>query len=146
MGFSVGEDVFSVLAVVGLVATFAAALVHFYHVYAERRSASEDFNLALDIAERLRDQVLIKEKGQLGLLGLSHERIENYSRTLAVQGINLRVEVGALEGGLLFAHGPEPDPRWQCFSQPVEVSLPVTVDQDLGSARMCELSVKVWRS
>ena len=75
MGFSVGEDLFSVLVIVGLVAVFAAALVHSYHVYAERRNASEDFNLALDIAERLRDQVLIKENGQLGLLELSGERL-----------------------------------------------------------------------
>lgn len=146
MVFSVGEDLFSVLVVVGLVAVFVTALAHSYHVYAERRNASEDFDLALDIAERLQDQVLIKENGQLGLLELSSERLENYSRILAMQGINLRVEVGALGGELLFSHGPEPNPLGQYFSPPVGVSLPVAVAQGLGSARMCELSVRVWRN
>lgn len=146
MGFSIGEDLFSVLVVVGLVVVFATALAHSYHVYAERRNASEDFDLALDTAERLINQVLVKENSQLELLELSSERLENYSRILAMQGISLRVEVLALEGEILFAHGPEPDPLGQYFSPPVGVSLPVAVAQGLGSARMCELSVRVWRS
>ena len=146
MVFSVGEDLFSVLVAVGLVAVFVTALAHSYHLYAERRNASEDFDLALDIAEQLRDQVLVGENGQLGLLELSHERLENYSQILAMQGTNLRVEVGTLGGELLFTHGPEPNPLEQYFSPPVGVSFPVAVAQGFGSARPCELSVEVWRN
>lgn len=144
MVFSVGEDLFSVLMTVGLVAVFITALSHSYHLYAERRNASEDFDLALDIAEQLRDQVLVGENGQLGLLELSHEKLENYSKILAVQGINLRVEVGTIGGELLFVHGPEPNLLEQYFSPPVGVSFPVAVAQGFGSARTCELSVEVW--
>jgi hypothetical protein len=117
MVFSVGEDLFSVLIAVGLVAVFVTALAHSYHLYAERRNASEDFDLALDIAEQLRNQVPVGENGQLGLLELSHERLENYSQILAVQGINFRVEVGTF----VFA-------------------------ENLESANACELSVEVWRN
>ncbi len=145
MGFSVGEDLFSVLVVTGLVVVFVAALTHSYHVYVERRNASEDFDLALDIAERLRDQVLMGQGDQLGLLELSHERLENYSRILVLQGINLRVEVRTLEGELLFAHGSEPNALEGYFSPPVGVALPVIVAQDQSSAAPCALSVRVWR-
>lgn len=144
MVFSVGEDLFSVLVAVGLVAVFVTALAHSYHLYAERRNASEDFDLALDIAEQLRDQVLVGENGQLGLLELSHERLENYSQISAMQGINLRVEVDTIGGELFFTHGPEPNPLEQYFSPPVGVSFPVAVAQGFGSARPCELSVEVW--
>jgi hypothetical protein len=146
MVFSVGEDLFLVLVAVGLVAVFVTALAHSYHSYAERRNASEDFDLALDIAEQLRGQVLVGENGQLGLLELSHERLENYSQILAMQGINLRVEVGTFEGELLFAHGPESNPLEQYFSPPVGVSFPVVVAENLGSANTCEFSVEVWRN
>jgi len=145
MVFSVGEDIFSVLVAVGLFAVFVTALAHSYHLYAERRNASEDFDLALDIAEQLRGQVLMGENGQLGLLELSHERLENYSQILAMQGINLRVEVGTFEGEILFVYGQEPNPLGQYFSPPVGVSFPVVVAENLGSANTCELSVEVWR-
>ncbi|MDI6643261.1 MAG: hypothetical protein QMD95_04330 [Candidatus Hodarchaeaceae archaeon] len=145
MVLSVGEDLFSVLVVVGLAAVFIAALAHSYHVYAERRNAFEDFGLALDIAERVKNQLLTGQNDPPALLELSHERLENYSRLLALQGVNLRVEVRALDGELLFAHGPEFNPLEQYFSPPVGVSLPVAVVQNQGSARGCELSVQVWR-
>lgn len=128
MGFSVGEDLFSVLVVTGLVAVFMVALAHSYHIYAGRRNASEDFGLALDIAERLRDQVL------------EGSELENYSRVLALQGISMRVEVRGLEGELLFTHGPKPNPLGRYFSPPVGVGLPAV----LGSTP-CELLVRVWR-
>lgn len=146
MGFSVGEDLFSVLVGVGLVAVFVAALAHSYHIYVERRNASEDFGLALHIAERLRNQVLVGQGGQLGLLEPSHERLENYSQILALQGINLRVEIRTPEGELLFAHGPEPNPLEGYFSPPVGVGLPAAIAQDQSSAVPCELSVQVSRT
>ncbi|HID60787.1 MAG TPA: hypothetical protein EYP46_02875 [Hadesarchaea archaeon] len=144
MEFSVGEDLFSVLVVTGLVIVFVAALTHSYHVYAERRNASEDFDLALDIAKRLRDQILVGQNDQIGLLELSHERLEDYSRILALQGINLRVEVRTLEGESLFVRGPDLNPFEHYFSPPVGVGLPAAV-QNQGLAVLCELSVQVWR-
>lgn len=146
MGFSVGGDLFSVLVAVGLIVVFISALAHTYHVYAERRNAAEDFDLALDIAERLRNQVLVKENGQLGVLELSHERVENYSKILAMQRVNLRVEVMGPGGEILFTHGPEPNFLGQYFSPPVGVSVPAAVAQGPGSTKLCELSVKVWRN
>jgi hypothetical protein len=146
VGFSVGEDLFSVLVAVGLIVVFVSALAHSYHVYAERINAANDFDLALEIADRLRNQVLIKENSPLGVLELSHERVENYSKILAMQGINLHVEVVGLGGEILFAYGQEPNPLEQYFSPPIGVSLPVAVAQNIGSARMCELSVRVWRN
>ncbi len=138
MVFSVGEDLFSVLAIVGLVVVFVVALAHSYHVYAERRNAYEDFDLALDVAERIRYQVLAEKNGQLEL---SRERLENYSKVLATQGVSMRVEVRSLDGGLVFANGPEPDLLGRYFSPPVSVCLPA-VQSAVGT---CELSVQIWR-
>ena len=145
MGFSVGEDLFSVLLIVGLVGVFISALAHSYHIYAERQSAYESFDLALDIAERLKDQVLVTQDGQPGLLELSRNRLEDFSALLALQGVNLRVEVRSLEGELLFAYGPEPNPLERYFSPPAGASLPAAVVQSQRSAKPCELSVHVWR-
>lgn len=141
MVFSVGEDLFSVMVIVGLVVVFVIALAHSYHVYAERRNACEDFDLALDVAERIKYQVLAEENGQLGQPELSRERLENYSRILAIQGVSLRVEVKSLDGEIIFAHGPEPNVLGQYFSPPVGVCLPA-VQSPVG---MCELSVWIWR-
>ena len=146
MGFSVGEDLFSVLLIVGLVGVFIAALAHSYHTYAERQSAYESFDLALDIAERLKDQVLVIQDGRPGLLELSRDRLGDFSALLALQGVNLRVEVRSLEGELLFALGPEPNPLKRYFSPPAGASLPVAVAQSQRSAKPCELSVHVWRN
>jgi hypothetical protein len=90
--------------------------------------------------------VLIKENSPPGVLELSHEKVENYSKILAMQGINLHVKVVGLGGEILFTHGPEPSLLEQYFSPPAGVSLPVAVVQGIGSARMCELSVRVWRN
>lgn len=139
MVLSVGENLLSTLAVVGLVAVFMAALAHSYQVYAERTNAYEDFNLALNIAERIKNQVLASQGGRPGLLELSSERVESYSQLLATQGTSMRVEVRSLDGGLLFSHGPEPN------SSPVGVSLPVAVVKNQWSAEPCELFVRVWR-
>lgn len=143
MMFSVGEDLFSVLVMVSLAVVFISALIHSYHVYAERQNLSEDFDLALDTAERIRHHVLAR---QTGSLELSHERLGDYSNLLNSQGVNLRVEIRSLDGELLFAHGPEPNPLEQYLSPPATSSLPVSVAMDRRSASACELSVEVWRT
>lgn len=144
MVLSVGENLLSTLAIVGLVAVFIAALAHSYHIYAERTNAYDDFNLALDIAERIKNQVLVTQGGQPGLLELSSERLEDYSQLLAIQGVSMRVEVRSLNGELLFSHGPEPD-LLQCSSSPIGVSLPIAAVETQWSAKPCEISVQVWR-
>lgn len=146
MVLHVGEDLFSAILAVSLLSVFTVALVHSYHTYSERQNAFESFDLALDIAERLRDRVLAAREDRLGLAELSQERIDNYSEILALQGISLRVEFRSLDGELLLCSGPESDPMGQYFSPPAGVSIPVAVSCENGSARLCELSVQVWRS
>ncbi|MFH1821627.1 MAG: hypothetical protein ABH852_04205 [Methanobacteriota archaeon] len=145
MVFHVGEDLFSTILAVSLLSVFIAALAHSYHLYSERRNAFEGFDLALDVAERLRNRVLSSRDDRPGLIELSRERLESYSKLLALQGINLRVELRSLDGELLLSNGPEPNPLGQYFSPPASASLPVAVSCDEESARPCELTVKVWR-
>lgn len=146
MVLDVGEDLFSAVLAVSLLSVFIVALVHSYHIYSERQNAFEGLDLALDIAERLRDRVLSTSDGKAGLIEMSQERLENYSKILALQGIKLRVEFRSLDGEPMSFNGPEPDPLGQYFSPPVGVDLPVAVRFENGTTRLCELVVQVWRS
>jgi len=144
MVFNVGEDLLSTVLAVSLLAIFMAALVHSYHIYAERRNAFDDFNLAIDVAEQLQERVLVSP-GNRGLLEPSGEKLENYSKILALQDVNLRVEIRSMTGEVVLCGGKEPSPIQGYFSPPAGVSLPVAVKCGTGSARPCELSVRVWR-
>jgi len=145
MVLNVGEDLFSAILAVLLLSIFTVALVHSYHTYSERQNAFESFDLALDAAERVRDRVLAARDDRLGLVELSQERIDSYSELLSLQGVSLRVEFRSLYGELLLRSGPEPDSMGQYFSPPACVSIPVAVACENGSARLCELSVWVWK-
>ena len=145
MVLHVGEDLFSTILAVSVLSVFIAALFHSYHFYSERQSVFDGFDLALDIAERLRDSVLATHENKPGLIELSQERLENYSKILSIQGINLRVDLRSIDGELLFSHGPEPNPLKQYFSPPAGASLPVAILFGQGSGRLCELTVLVWR-
>jgi len=146
---SVGEDLFATIIVVGLTALLIAALAHSYHTYAERKSMYEGFDLALDIADQLRNDVLAKhENGACpGLINpvTSERELQSYSQLLARQGIGLRVEVRTLDGKLALAHGPKPNMISQYFSPPCSVSLPVAVAQTPASRPFGWLIVTVWR-
>jgi hypothetical protein len=137
---SVGEDLFAVLAVVGLLCLFIAALVYFYHIYAERRNAHESFDQALDIAEDIKNRVLAVSPGSIDL---SIDKLEDYSKLLAREGVKLRVEIRTLEGEVLLAYGPEQNPIEEYFSPLSSASLAVAVARGQGSARLCELIVWV---
>lgn len=139
---SVGEDLFATLAVVGLLCLFIAALVHSYSIYAERKNAYESFDLALDIAEDIKNRVLASSPGSIDL---TTNKLEDYSKLLAREGVELRVEVRTLGGGVLLAHGPEQNQLGGYFSPPCSISLPVAVTRGQGSAQLCELVVWVWR-
>lgn len=139
---SVGEDLFATLAVVGLFCLFIAALVHSYHLYAERRNTYESFDQALDIAEDIKNRVLTASPGSIDL---TIDKLEDYSKLLAREGIELRVEVRTLGGEVLLAYGPEQNSLEGYFSPPCSVSLPVAVAQGQGSAQLCELVVWVGR-
>ncbi len=145
MALNIGEDLFAAMLAVSLVAIFTAALVHSYHLYSERRNGFDDFDLALDIAEQLRDRVLAAPGNGMGLLEPSMEKLENYSRRLTMEGVNLRVEIRSVTGELVLGHGREPDAIQNYLSPAAGVSLPVAVKCGNGSARPCELSVQVWR-
>lgn len=144
MVLHVGEDLFSTLLAVSLLSVFIAALFHSYHIYSERQNAFESFDLALDVAERLRDRVLARE-GKLGLVEFSKERLESYSELLALDGTKLRVEIRSLDGELLFCHGTEPNILDLYLFPPASVCIPVAVSCENRSTRPCELTVQVWR-
>ena len=137
---SVGEDLFAALAVVGLLVLFIAALAHSYHLYVERRNAYESFDLALDIAEDIKSRVLAASPGSIDL---TIDKLEDYSKLLAREGIELRVEVRTLGGEVLLVYGPEQNQLGGYFSPPSSMSLPVAVARDQGSAQLCELVVWV---
>ena len=139
---SVGEDLFATLTVVGLLCLFIAALVHSYHLYAERRNAYESFDQALDIAEDIKNRVLTASPGSIDL---TMGKLEDYSKSLAREGIELRVEVRTLGGEVLLMYSPEQNPLDGYFSPPCSVSLPVAVARGQGSAQLCELVVWVGR-
>ncbi|MDH5443737.1 MAG: hypothetical protein ACETWO_05745 [Candidatus Hadarchaeaceae archaeon] len=137
---SVGEDLFATLAVVGLFVLFITALAHSYQLFTERRKAYESFDLTLDIAEDIKNCVLADSSG---LIDLTTDKLENHSKLLAREGIELRVEVRTLGGEVLLAHGPEQNQLGGYFSPPCSISLPVAVTRGQGSAQLCELVVWV---
>ena len=139
--FSVGGDLFATLAVVGLLTVFIAALVHSYHVYAERKSAHESFDLALDTAEDLKNRVL---RASPGSIEWAADKLEGYSGLLAQQGVKLRVEIRSPGGEVLHTYGPEQNPLGGYFSPPASASLPVAVVRGQGSVQLCELIVRIW--
>ena len=140
--FSVGEDLFAALAVTGLLTVFIATFAHSYHVYAERKSTYESFDLALDTAEELKNRVL---RASSGSIEWAAEKLEGYSGLLAQQGVKLRVEVRSLGGEVLHAYGPEQNPLGGYFSPPASASLPLAVVRSQGSVQLCELIVRIWR-
>lgn len=137
---SVGEDLFATLAVVSLLVLFIAALAHSYHLYEERRNAYESFDLALNIAEYIKNCVLATSPGSIDL---TTDKLENYSKLLVREGIELRVEVRTLRGEVLLIYGPEQNQLRGYFSLPCSISLPVAVTRGQGSAQLCELVVWV---
>jgi hypothetical protein len=145
----VGEDLFATVAVVGLTALLIIALAHSYHAYAESKSMYESFDLALDIADQLRNDVLTKHENNVypGLINPTtfEQELQSYSQLLARQGIGLCVEVRTLDGELVLSHGPKPNMLSQYFSPPCSVSLPVAIAQTPASKPLGELIVTVWR-
>jgi len=140
--FSVGEDLFATLAVVGLLVIFIAALAHSYHIYAERKSAYESFDLALNTAEDIKNRVLAASPGSIEWAA---DKLEDYSGLLAQQGIELRVEIRSLGGEVLHAYGSEQNQLDGYFSPPASASLPVAIVRGQESVQLCELIVRVWR-
>jgi hypothetical protein len=145
MAIDIGEDIFSTLVAVSLATIFTLALVHSCHFYLERKNAFEGFDLALDVLERLKNQVLVKPMGGGSLLEIQSERLENCVRLLNLEGLNLRVEVRTIRGELMFSSGTEPDTFQLYFSPPSSASLPAAICREKGSAMPCELSVLIWR-
>jgi hypothetical protein len=145
----VGEDLFATMIVVGLTVLFIIALAQSYHMYVERRSMYEGFDLALDIADQLRNDVLAEHENGVypGLINpvTSERELQSYSQLLARQGIGLRVEVRTLDGKLTMAYGPNSNMFSQYFSPTCSVSLPVAIAQTPASRRLGELIVTVWR-
>jgi hypothetical protein len=136
---------------VGLIALFVAALVHAYHIYAERRASHEDFELALGITNRLKSDVLARHGNNVypGLINPEafETELPGYRRLLATQGIEMRVEVRLLDGKLILASGPRRDPIREYLSPSCSVSLPIAFGRTSSESRQLgELTVWIWRS
>lgn len=142
MGLTVNEDLFATLAVLCLAALSLSALLSFHHAHAERERIGEDFHLALAVANKLKNDVLVRFDNRLepGLINPAafNDALPAYAELLAKRGIELRVEVRKLNGELLLTHGEEKT------SQPISVSLPVAVATGPSSRPLGELIVRVW--
>ena len=143
MGLTIGEDLFATLTVICLAALSLSTFFLFHRTQAERGKAGEDFDLALSIAEKLRNDVLARFGGRLepGLINPAafDDVLPAYAELLARQAIELRVEVRRLNGELALAYGEEK------ASPPTSVSLPVAIATSLSSRPLGELIVRVWR-
>ncbi len=139
---SVGEDLFSTMAAVGLISLFALVLAHVYNSNEARDESQEEFELALSVAEQLKNDVLCGSGagGRLGLITQSEfERaLPSFSDLLADRGIALRTEIRSLEGQLLLDYGPEP-------TNSSSVSLPTAFERAPGERVPSQLVVWVWR-
>jgi len=144
MGLSVGEDLFATLAVVCLAALSLSALFFFHQAQARREKAGEDFDLALAIANKLKNDVLVRFDNHLepGLINPAafDDALPAYAELLAEQAIELRVEIWRLNGELVLAYGEER------ASPPTSVSLPVAIATSHSSRPLGELIVHVWRA
>jgi hypothetical protein len=146
--FSISEDLFAVIAVISLTSLLVAAFAHYYHEYAERKSIQDCLDLALDIAERLRNDLLAKRNGNV-LPGLidpnAFEGLQSRLQLFAGGGGKLYIEVRTLEGKLILSYGSEPNPLSRYFSPPCSVSLPIAIAQTPASRPLGELIVRIWR-
>ena len=143
MGLTVGEDLFAVLVVTCLAALSLSSLFFFHRVQAERELAGEDFDLALAIANKLKNDVLARFDNHLepGLINPASfsDALPAYAELLARQAIELRVEVRRLNGELVLAYGE------QRSSPPTSVSLPIAIAISPSSRPLGELVVYMWR-
>jgi hypothetical protein len=144
MQLSVGEDIFSTLTAVGLISLFVVVLAHFYRGQEESLAHQEDFELTLEVIERLKNDVISSDQGgvrpSLIYRSAFERELPRFSELLLKQGIGLRVEVRAIDGELILSHGGEPEGS-QC-----SISLPVTLGRAAGKRELSELVVWVWRS
>jgi len=147
--FQLGEDLFATVIVVGLTTLLIIALAHSYHNFAERKNIYESFDLALDVAGQLRDDVLARYDNGVfpGLINpmTSELELQSYSQLLSRQGIGLSIEVRGTDGKIFLDYGPEPNMINQYFSPQCSVSLPVAISQTQASKSLGELIVTVWR-
>jgi len=144
-----GEDLFATIIVVGLTTLLIITLAHFYHGFARRKNMYESFDLALDIAGQLRDDVLARHDNGVfpGLINpmTSEWELQSYSQVLSRQGIGLSIEVRGIDGKIFLAYGTKTNIIDQYFSPPCSVSLPVAISQTQASKSLGELIVTVWR-
>lgn len=139
MSFSAGGNVLSAAMVVVVFSTFIVTLVQAYHVYAERRNAFEHFGLALGLAEQVRDRVSVG--GTSTSLGIW---LSGQAKTLAREGLRIRVEIRDFQGELLFNYGREPDFMSSYFSPPVGAAIPIVFSKGSILGEPCEITVRVW--
>lgn len=144
MSLQVGEDLLSTLFATILLLTLAAAMINSYQNYSEKQQKLEDFELALNTAETIIGGVLAAPDKTPGLIVVSPERLENFSKILSLRGMAVEVEIYSLSGELLYAQKNCSQELNGHFSK-LSVSLPVALYSDNGSVGLCELIVHFWR-
>jgi hypothetical protein len=140
MPFSVGGNLLSAALVVVIFSIFVIALIQTHHIYTERCDRFQHFNFALEMAEQLRDRVLVE-----GASTSLKNWLDVRDKALAREGLKFRVEIRDLQGKLLFKYGQEPDFFTSHFSPPVGASLPIVFYQNESFGEPCEAVVRVWR-
>lgn len=106
---TVGEDIFGVLMVVGLISTFIVALTQFYSAHMELSGLQKGSRLVLSISDQLRNEVLSRsEEGHRpGIIETTafEEDLPNFTKFLEREGLELSVEFVTLNGETLLHHG-----------------------------------------
>ncbi|MBC7219713.1 MAG: hypothetical protein H5T49_06265 [Hadesarchaea archaeon] len=144
MSLHVGEDLLSAIFATTLLLMLATATINSYQRYSETQQEVEEFNLALNTAETIISSTLAASEKNPGLIKISSERLENFSKILFSQGIMVEVEIRSLSGEVVYLQNQSPQTLDGNFSK-LSVNLPVALCWDNKSVQLCELVVHFWR-
>ncbi|MFN4132761.1 MAG: hypothetical protein ACK4GQ_00085 [Candidatus Hadarchaeales archaeon] len=133
--FLTGANIFSFVLAVAVFSVFVVGVAKAYDSYRTSQTLSEDFRVALEIAEGVGAEMAEK----------TVEEISSWLPTKAAEaartGVNFSMRVMGLAGELLY--------EWCAGAKPAgaaEVELPGVLRLDNFSTVPCTFSVAVWRS
>ncbi|MGQ9787789.1 MAG: hypothetical protein ACUVQM_00515 [Candidatus Hadarchaeaceae archaeon] len=144
MNLQPGGDLLSALFATILLLMLAAAVIDSYQSCPETKQEVEDFNLALNTAETIISSILAASEKHPGVIAVSSERLENFSKILFAQGITVQVEIRSLSGELICSQNLPPQALNGNFSK-LSVNLPVAIYRDNDSVLLGELILHFWR-
>jgi len=140
---SVGEDLFSTIAAVGLISIFVSVLAQVYNQNDARIESQKEFDITLDVAEQLKSYVLCESSssGQLGLVSQTkfETSLPRFLELMLKRGVKIKAELVSLDGRLIACSGPT------ITRDSSSVSLPVVLSHSDGTREVCRLNVTAWR-